>query len=350
MGRAVGKITYSMLDIAKFLCALLILFYHYFTENRVLPWILEESLSLYAVAVALFMTISGFLTFNKLAEMENTAEKWRYVKKQVFRILKIYLLWSIVYVVFQLTQWNWSDISFSFVFWKVQGWIFNSTYFTIWFMPSLAFGLILAFWMSEKLPKWLTVVLAICLYATGSLISNYYSIGQHIPAIPELAEFATTWLGGSRGWLFFGTPLVLLGRGVVKFKNKVHFLPTALLSFACMVLLLAEALLLRNFFGNTGIDMVVMMVPVCFSILSFLISVKLPDSSAYAWMRKMSVLIFVTQRIFLTVIPAVVTVEFSQKMFENRYVGAVIVCGGTFLLSAMIIMLSNKIKFLRNLY
>ena len=62
----IAKPYYGMLDLAKFLCALLILFYHFFSEHGSLPMILEEALSAYAIAVALFMGISGFLVFGKL--------------------------------------------------------------------------------------------------------------------------------------------------------------------------------------------------------------------------------------------------------------------------------------------
>lgn len=50
------KCMYLGLDVGKFLCAFLILFYHYFSEHGSLPGLLGEALSLYAVAVALFMT------------------------------------------------------------------------------------------------------------------------------------------------------------------------------------------------------------------------------------------------------------------------------------------------------
>ncbi len=49
--------SYAGLDVGKFLCALLILFYHNFTEHGPAPALLEEALSLFAVAVALFMAI-----------------------------------------------------------------------------------------------------------------------------------------------------------------------------------------------------------------------------------------------------------------------------------------------------
>lgn len=350
MSFANKRITYPMLDVAKFLCALLVLVYHYFSEHKGLPTVLEEALSLYAVAVALFMTISGFLTFSKLEALESTKEKWHYVKKQVLRILKIYLLWSIVYIVFQLTQWNYSNISFSFIFWEVQDWIFGATYFTIWFMPSLAVGLILAFWMTEKLSKRMTVLIAILLYVLGSLLLTYKFVGDSIPYFSYFADFANTWLGGSRGWLFFGTPLVLLGKAIGKFKDRIRPVPAAILAVASTALLLAEALILRKFVGNTGIDMAIMMIPVCVFILSFLLGVKVPSSACFIWMRKMSVLIFVTQRIFLTVIPSLLSASVYNKLFQNTYVGAVFVCGGTVVFSALIILLSKRFKCLENLY
>ncbi len=92
--------TYAGLDIAKFLCSIVILLYHYFSENGSLPGILSEALSLYAVAVALFMTISGFLVFNKLEHVTDQTERWRIVKKQSLKILRIYLIWSVPYLIY----------------------------------------------------------------------------------------------------------------------------------------------------------------------------------------------------------------------------------------------------------
>lgn len=96
------KCMYLGLDVGKFLCAFLILFYHYFSEHGSLPGLLGEALSLYAVAVALFMTISGFLIYNKLEKIDSREERWRVVKKQIIRIYRIYLLWSIPYLLFSI--------------------------------------------------------------------------------------------------------------------------------------------------------------------------------------------------------------------------------------------------------
>lgn len=77
------KCMYLGLDVGKFLCAFLILFYHYFSEHGSLLGLLGEALSLYAVAVALFMTISGFLIYNKLEKIDSREERWRVVKNRL---------------------------------------------------------------------------------------------------------------------------------------------------------------------------------------------------------------------------------------------------------------------------
>ena len=98
------KKQYGMIDLAKFLCAILILLYHYFSEHGPVFWLLDEALSLYAIGVALFMIISGFLTYCKLASIEGTKDRWEVVKKQALRILKIYLIWSVPYIIYQICK------------------------------------------------------------------------------------------------------------------------------------------------------------------------------------------------------------------------------------------------------
>ncbi len=340
---------YWSLDVAKVLCALLILFYHAFTEHPCLPSLLEEALSLYAVAVALFMTISGFLTFDKAEKMNSTSERWQYVKKSALRILKIYALWSIIYIAYTIYTWQDNDITLVFVLKNIQGWIFQSTFYTIWFMPSLAFGLIVTFWVREKLPKWAGIVIAIVLYCIAALMSTYKGVGAYLPFMSDFTEFAKTWLGGERGWLLYGFPLTLLGSYMVKLKDKMRWLPTMVLSVVFVGLIVVEGLVIRKFFGNSGIDLAFMMVPSVFCILGFLLSVKLPDGKWYMFLRKMSLLIFVSQRLFLTVLPNVLPQSLVNVVFANNFVTVLVISVSTIAFSVAFILLSKKVKFLKNM-
>ena len=350
MEKKIIKSVYPGIDVGKFICAFLILFYHYFSEHGSLPGVLGEVLSLYAVAVALFMTISGFLLYNKLEKIDSTEERWSIVKKQVLRIYRIYLLWSIPYLLYTILRWNWSSISVDFIIWEIQRWVFSSTFYTIWFMPMLAIGTMLTFWLTEKLSNTVVTVLGALCWAIGSLSLTYQFIGNQIPGFAHFIEFENLWLGGARGWLFYAFPLILVGKYMVSHKDKMKPLPMACLSCICILTMLVEALLIRKISGNhTGIDLTFMMIPTVFCILGFLISIRLPVGKYTRWMRNMSTLIFMSQRLFLTVLP-----DIFPGMFEcinsNRYFGAIIISIFVVGLSQLIISVSKKLSIFRKLF
>lgn len=350
MDKQLTKTPYVGLDIGKFLCALLILFYHYFSENGSPRGILGEVLSLYAIAVALFMTISGFLLFEKLEFVPIRLQRWKIVWKQVKRILTIYAIWSIPYLMFTVYTWDWSRVSTSFVLWQIQGWIFKSTFSTIWFMPTLAMGMLLTFGVCEFFPKGLVTCLAIVMYIIGSLLMTYSFIGEVIPKFDIFARFADTWLGGARGWMFYAFPLLLIGKRLVSYKTKFKSFRMMAFSFMSMLAILAEALLLRKFVGHTGIDMTLMMIPVVCFILGFLVSLQLPNGHYNVWMRKMSTLIFMTQRLFLTILPALLSSNIMNSIMSSMWVGCVFICGLTLCFSQLLIAFSKRIPQLKQLY
>ena len=343
-----AKTQYGLLDVAKFLCALLILFYHFFSENGSLPMILEEALSTYAIAVALFMAISGFLLFGKLETVQKREERWQIVRKQAWRTLRIYLLWSIVYVLYNISRWDFANLTVAFVLRQLQQWVFGSTFYTIWFMPALAIGVVATFWLTEFVPKWALAVLSVILYAAGALMLTYKSVGAMIPGYAAFTNFAGTWLGGARGWLFYAIPLLLIGRLVAKKENHSGSRWTLwlALSIVSVAVMLVEALTLRHFFGSTGIDMTILMPAAVFCILQFLLSIRIPQGAYQLWMRKMSLLIFVAQRIFLSVIPGLV----GESLLANGYFAFLFCVGGTILFCAAIVFLSRKVKPLKLLY
>lgn len=351
MENKITKSVYPGIDIGKFFCAFLILFYHYFSEHGSLPGLLEEALSLYAVAVALFMVISGFLLYNKLEGIYNREERWSIVKKQVLRIYRIYLLWSIPYLLFTILRWDWNSISAGFVLWKIQGWVFQSTFYTIWFMPMLAIGTLLTFWLTEKLPNAAVNVLGIVCYMIGSLSLTYQFIGYQVPGFARFVEFENLWLGGARGWLFYAFPLILVGKGMVSYKDKMKPLPMVCLSCCCTLVMLAEALLIRKISGgHTGIDLTIMMIPTVFCVLGFLLSLRLPVGRYCAWMRRMSTLIFMTQRLFLTILPGIFPELLSTYIAVNTFMCFAMMCGGTVLFSLLILQISKSKRFIRLLY
>ncbi len=343
-----------MLDIIKIICALMILFYHYFSEIGHVGGIFEDLLSGYAVAVALFMTISGFLTFFKIQSFESYNEKRACLFKQVLRILKIYLLWSVIYLIYSVSTWDFNDISLLFVLDKIRQWIFQSTFYTIWFMPALAVGLIITFYLIKWLGYKGTAILAVVAYAFGSLLSTYSFFTRDVSFFVETERFCTMFLQGPRGGIFYAFPLTFLGACLAAYKNNISvdskIWVLFLIAVVSVCFLLVEAILLRHYVGNTGIDLTVTMPFVCCCVVLFACSVNVGSNGFLVFCRKLSVLIFMSQRIFLTIIPNLISAELYDTLFHNQLLGCVFVCGGTILFSSLIVLLSKKIVFLKHLY
>ena len=90
------KKQYAAVDIAKYVSALLVVCIHTF------PFIdINEMLNTYFIqticrlAVPFFFMISGYFLFRKI---HNEEEDKDVLKKYLFRLLKIYLIWTVIYL------------------------------------------------------------------------------------------------------------------------------------------------------------------------------------------------------------------------------------------------------------
>ncbi|HAQ1155016.1 TPA: acyltransferase family protein, partial [Enterococcus faecium] len=86
------------------------------------------------VAVPTFFIISSFL----LCSGEVTSAK---LSKQIYRVLKIYIIWSILYIPLVLKNWVQSDFSWKTdVLLYIRDFLFIGSYYHLWFLPALAFA------------------------------------------------------------------------------------------------------------------------------------------------------------------------------------------------------------------
>ena len=95
---------YWSLDVAKFICAVLVISAHFASEMGNFPAIIDYGFSIYVIAVPFFFACSGFLFFKKWLPMENEDRK-RYLKSYQKRIWIMYGCWTMVYLPFQIISW-----------------------------------------------------------------------------------------------------------------------------------------------------------------------------------------------------------------------------------------------------
>ena len=209
---SVKKLTegYFQLDVLKFILAILILLRHCGQS-------LFESGSLFMrimnivspLGVPLFFAISGFLFFQK---KRDSKDLWKYV----WRVLKLYLVWTVIYFPFVLRSYYKNEmLNTAGIVDYLQQFIFSGSYYHLWFLPSLIVAIILMYAISKKIDNKKILVISAVLFIIGTLVDTYSFLSPVLSWSTYEAIFLTT-----RNGLFFGFPFVAIGKIIAENQYK----------------------------------------------------------------------------------------------------------------------------------
>ena len=155
----------------------------------------------------------------------------------------------------------------------------------------------------------------------------------------------------TRNGLFNGVPLLFIGYLLAKENienSSKNFWLNAAIAIGCLILLVAEAFLLKLQFNVTGMDFIFSLVPFTYFFVKALLSLELKEKPIFLWGRKLSLLMFTSQRIFLSVLPTFLPTVFNV-LYANPYVGLIFVVILTVAFSLGFSLLSEKVKFLKRM-
>lgn len=214
----------NSIDIIKAACCILIVGSHsspLFT-NEVASYYYKEWL--FRFCVPFFFIASGYF----FAGM-NVSRKRSYI----MRIILIYAISTALYARF-FVHGSVLDIVKNLVF----------GYYHLWYLISLAIGLILVFFADKKLQKrkyWLILFIV-----GGVLLDEYYRLFDIV--ILNKMVGASNYIGGARNAVFFAMPLLLVGDLIASRENQLLHLRKFTLVIAGLILFalgFAEATVLR---------------------------------------------------------------------------------------------------------
>lgn len=277
------KIAYSNLDIARMVCALLIVVIHTSPAQNAHPLVqfyLENVIA--RVAVPLFFAISGFLFFGKLKSKNGKiawcAENHRRLIRYTKRILCLYVFWSIVYLcLVKIPQW------YSTGWWglhvikdAIASFFFVGTQYHLWYLLALVYAVPVLYLLLQVMDIRKMAGVAALLWLCECLTYSYSWLGvEKIACIAFLAGRVPIAFDA----LLRAIPLLTMGACVALKpgrKEKLIF-RFAAASAVCAV----EATLLRLFSPNDSRFSYLLFTPfLAYTGLNWLVSVrqfKLPD-------------------------------------------------------------------------
>lgn len=339
---------YCSLDIAKFFCAILIISSHFASEIGSFPTIIDYGFSLYVIAVPFFFCCSGFLFFKKLFNLPTKEEKKKYFIQYEKRIWTMYGLWSAVYFIHVVYDWIVDkELSIVTVLKYVYRAIVSSSYSTIWFLPAIGVGVAITYFLVMKLKKKQIIAITILLYVFCMFGYTYrFVISETV--IDNVYEIYIKMFFTTRNGVFNGVPFIFMGSLIAQ-KNITPsvkgFFKYAIPAGVSLGLVIVEAFVLKLKFNVTGMDVGFFLVVFTYFFIMTVLNLDIKENKLWIWFRKLSLLIFVSQRIFLSALPDMFPAVFD-KIYANSYIGLVAVIGMTITFSVVLILLSKKVKFI----
>lgn len=243
---------YPNLDLAKFVCALLVIVIHtnpLQTVSKLSHFYLCDVLA--RVAVPVFFAISGFLFFRgisfKNGRIAKTAENRRRLIRTTWKNVRLYLCWSVAYLAIQLPEWyqsGWWGIH------VVKDWIYSlvliGSYYHLWFLLALIMAVPALYLLLRVVPMSRLPWIASVLWVLECLTYSYRWLGADQI---HLVEFISNKMPILFDFAFRAIPLLSIG-AVLSQKKYVHASTKALiLSF---VLCTVEASTLYFLSPNDG--------------------------------------------------------------------------------------------------
>lgn len=243
----------ASIDITKFVLAVIVVMFHSATEC-----LGTEHMAVRVVeyggrfAVQFFLMVSGYY-FTKML-----VEKGTGFKRFFFRMMKIYLLWSAVYISlsFAVNVIMQGESAGDAMLRYVKNFFFVGSYWHLWYMVGLIYALCLtAFCYKIAKERGLQILLGISIvfFVFGALCYAYTPWMEKIVWLKPYLN--TSWFSSFLEIVCLGIPCFVWGYAVVLFQKKglLHPKRDKILLVLSIILYTAEFWVIVAFTGNTHI-------------------------------------------------------------------------------------------------
>lgn len=340
----------SSLDVAKFLCAILILIIHtdpFGSYSKVLSFGFRNVVCV--IAVPFFFATSGYLLAEKLGSLKTAQEQNGYMAKYLKRLAVIYLAWSAVYFPFVVVKWLRAGFSIGLVLEYIKDFFFEGSYSTIWFLPALMSAALFYFLLRKKFSSKKVFFIGCGIYVVTLLLSSYYGVTARVPGLAQMGQLYYGFFDSVKNGLLFGLVFVALG-AMISEEPALQQLSRGKSLFGAIVsagLLCAEVVVYKVIGNTRGIDTVAALLPLTLFAMIFVLNIQVQPSQMCLALRKYSMLVFLTQRIPISVIELFME---DTVLASNTIINFIAVTAATFAISVLILQLSKVFKWLNKIY
>lgn len=297
----VRKQTSNSIDLAKFICSILVVMIHIAPFGNTEIPNLKSYLNFYIqnclarIAVPFFFVTSGYYLYRKSSRSNfDLGPTKQYVKK----IFRLYLIWTLIYfpLVFNDFFKNQKGIFYAVITY-IRNFIFTGSYTQLWYLNALIFAVILvSFLLYNKVAPQKIIICSAIMYIIGLFAQSWFGfirpLNNIFPFFWKMLKVFERVIVTTRNGLFEGFLFITIGMYFALFEIRIEKKRALKGLITCMVLLFLEVSILQFCHFIRKHDMYLFLVPATLFGFCFVREIKLPDKPIFRTLRILSSLIF----------------------------------------------------------
>lgn len=298
----------TTIDFAKFIFSILVVYLHvpaFLTFSEKVNYFVTLPCK---IAVPFFFLCSSYFLFKKIEDCKSMAEEKLVIKSYMKRLGKIWIKWSILYLVYRLLIMGGHigqdiiDIKILLYYIRVlvQDFIFRGISEHLWYLPATIVGTFIVYFIRKKKGWLFSWSITGALLLVG-LIGNSYNF--LLPDnIQGVYKFIMSIILTTRNGVFWAPIFILMGSFIAdKGIDAFHIKKTSMVLVVSISGLILEGILIfTNAEQLTYLDMMFFLVPLTFALFIILTHVNLRISNRLARrMRDMSLSIYLIHPLVL---------------------------------------------------
>lgn len=335
-----GK-TNDAIDLFKFIGSFLVVAIHtnvFISISETFNWYF---INLFCrIAVYFFFVASAYFFFKKIqfedsGKIKNCIGNWQILKKYVFRMILLYMIWTAIYLIPNILFWyRINCLTFANIKGYVISVFFNTSYYHLWFLISLIYAIPLLFCLLLVISKKNLLIVSSACYIVGLLFSTYCFVETPLNSIYQVLS---TYWPRLCTVVFIVIPICSLA--LICDLTIIQKHVCLILAILFMIGYSAEGMILYFFVPNQASSYNLLLLP---TVLFVFVSIKNLNITLYSsmYIRKTSTMIYCVHPLIILIL----RLWFAPNQMNSMlWFGLVSIT--TFGISLMIVILYDKFYF-----
>ena len=221
-----NKKTFNNIDVIKVCMAVFVIAIHTNPQVCIQSYCIQNLIvCLYSLAVPFFFTTSGFLLWNKCKDCNNT-ERLIKIRKWLKRILRLYIIWTIIYLPFTIYGFYHDGVSFfqSMIIFIRNFIMIGENYLSwpLWYLLAMLVAGSIIYVLEKYRVRYSIQILLCVVFVLVAVLLNYF---HHISIVePYFKLFKTTRNGFFEGFQYMMIGIIIASYGVRMKKTNLWLL------------------------------------------------------------------------------------------------------------------------------